>query len=185
MKGNRLTKSLAIKIYMCKLHIASRNAVSPGKKFKGQSAVVAHRFKVSAKTVRDVWNHSTWKHATSHLWEDEPIVDERSKGSQGLISAPSSSMVIVTDPSTIVINAVGSAQGKLRPASSYFDACHQSQVGNASDAYLCRGQKMDIGCEIDDWLYVTAFQRQSECSVVDRPLGAVDFDPFHDDWSLW
>jgi hypothetical protein len=36
---------------------------------KGKSIAISERFGVSAKAVRDIWNHRTWKYATSHLWK--------------------------------------------------------------------------------------------------------------------
>jgi hypothetical protein len=42
---------------------------------RGQSTAVALKFNISFKTVKDIWQHKTWKHATYHLWPKVEISD--------------------------------------------------------------------------------------------------------------
>jgi hypothetical protein len=63
--GAALTDKLAAEIYAFK--IALRVLAD----FSGMSSNIARIFNVSPKAVRDIWNHSSWKHATRHLWEND------------------------------------------------------------------------------------------------------------------
>jgi hypothetical protein len=74
-----LNDALAVEIYKCKLAFdAPSSSVSffqsrgERARGRGQSARVSSRFGVSPKTIRDVWNHKTWAHATNHLWTQPP-----------------------------------------------------------------------------------------------------------------
>jgi hypothetical protein len=72
-KGIVLSDELARDIYMHKLYIEKNSPKTSGAKTKGQSEKIARMFKVSPKTVRDIWNHITWKYATSTLWSATPF----------------------------------------------------------------------------------------------------------------
>ena len=68
-----LNDALAVEIYKCKLALHAPSSSmscfqSWEKRVRGQSARVSPRFGVSPKTIRDIWNHKTWVHATCHLW---------------------------------------------------------------------------------------------------------------------
>ena len=65
-RGSVLTEAQAVEIYKHKLRIQSQGA--GGAKLRGQSNDVAQPFNISSKTVKDIWCHKTWKHATHHLW---------------------------------------------------------------------------------------------------------------------
>ena len=60
-----LTSGQAEEVYKCKLALERR---SGGAKNRGQSVHVGKMYKVSPKTIRDIWNHITWRPATCHLW---------------------------------------------------------------------------------------------------------------------
>ncbi len=67
-----LTPDKALEIYAQKLgllrprYFASCNV---SRLLRGQSAVVAVKYNVSAKTIRDIWNRKTWTFATYRLWK--------------------------------------------------------------------------------------------------------------------
>ncbi len=68
-----LNNELAVEIYKCKLaFVAPSSSIacfqSLERRARGQSALISSRFGVSPKTIRDIWNHKTWAHATNHLW---------------------------------------------------------------------------------------------------------------------
>jgi len=52
----KLTALDAIAIYHCKFN-----------KTPGRAAQTSHLYKVSAKTVRDIWTHKTWRSATCNI----------------------------------------------------------------------------------------------------------------------
>ena len=61
-----LTASQATDIFTRKILLESQdNTVSC---LKGASVSISKMYKVSAKTIRDIWNRKTWACATSHLW---------------------------------------------------------------------------------------------------------------------
>ena len=71
-----LNKTLAAEVYAHKLALTIPTSFKSclqvaSKKTKGESAKLALRYGVSAKTIRDVWNKKTWADATSHLWKKE------------------------------------------------------------------------------------------------------------------
>jgi hypothetical protein len=72
-----LNKTLAAEVYAHKLALTIPTSFKSclqvaSKKTKGESAKLALKYGVSAKTVRDVWNKKTWADATAHLWKEEP-----------------------------------------------------------------------------------------------------------------
>jgi hypothetical protein len=70
-----LTADQAQEIYKVKLALQKQNR---GKKIRGQSVQIAKMYRVSPKTVRDIWNHTTWKPVTHQLWQhDEVCIDEQ------------------------------------------------------------------------------------------------------------
>ena len=56
-----LTADQALEIYKVKLALQKQNR---GVKIRGQSVQIAAMYRVSPKTVRDIWNHTTWKPVT-------------------------------------------------------------------------------------------------------------------------
>jgi hypothetical protein len=69
MPGVR-TEDRAVQIYRCKFQsaIASHEHTADSHLQSGRSAAVAREFAISPKTVRDIWNHVTWKSATYPFW---------------------------------------------------------------------------------------------------------------------
>ncbi len=68
-----LTRENAIEIYTHKLLMlqASNDKneyARDSAPLRGRSGSLSEEFHISAKTVRDIWNHRTWKRATCHLW---------------------------------------------------------------------------------------------------------------------
>ena len=64
-----LNKDLAREIYMHKELICSEKSYSSafqgqGAVLRGKSTVFSSLYGVSAKTIRDIWNHKTWANAT-------------------------------------------------------------------------------------------------------------------------
>ncbi len=68
-----LTPELALEIYGHKVNLQKRRGYGPlfdvSRLLRGQSTVVAVKYNVSAKTIRDIWNRKTWTFATCILWE--------------------------------------------------------------------------------------------------------------------
>jgi hypothetical protein len=67
-RGIVLSQDLAVEIYKWKLTMANELFRADEFKHRSQSAAVSRLFGVSPKTVRDIWNHVTWKKATCHVW---------------------------------------------------------------------------------------------------------------------
>jgi hypothetical protein len=65
-----LTADQALEIYKVKLALQKQNR---GVKVRGQSVQIATMYRVSPKTVRDIWNHTTWKPVTHQLWKDDGV----------------------------------------------------------------------------------------------------------------
>ncbi len=75
-----LTMYDAIEIYKLKIAMLKPQSFKSclqdmDSRIKEQSNVVAVSLGVSAKTVRDIWNHRSWATATGHLWETEVIAN--------------------------------------------------------------------------------------------------------------
>jgi hypothetical protein len=83
-----LSESHAVEIYKIKLAFELSGPVgesrqqSPSSRIKGKSADIGRVYNVSPKTVRDVWNHVTWKYATCHLWTESDGLVAQSPGKQ-------------------------------------------------------------------------------------------------------
>ena len=60
-----LTTDQVLEIYNCKLAFEKYNN---GIRARGLSVSVSRMYQVSPKTIRDIWNHTTWKPVTCHLW---------------------------------------------------------------------------------------------------------------------
>ena len=78
-RGAVLSEELAAELYMHKLaklngvEIHARGSLASGQGLKGSSMAVAQMYNVSPKTVRDIWNHKTWKYATWHMWSQTEV----------------------------------------------------------------------------------------------------------------
>ena len=70
-RGVVLTEDLAVEIYKYKVAPANVDSTVDGFKNWGNSTHVSQLFDVSPKTVRDIWNHVTWKYCTFPLWRHE------------------------------------------------------------------------------------------------------------------
>jgi hypothetical protein len=81
-KGGILSKELAVEIYKRNIVHADGSGQSTNSssesKLLGRSSVVASMYNISPKTVRDIWNRVTWKHATCHLWTEGEIAGSKS-----------------------------------------------------------------------------------------------------------
>ncbi len=68
-----LTPELAFEIYAQKLGLLMprtfRSCIDVSRLLRGKSSVVAMKYNVSPKTIRDIWNRKTWTSATFSLWE--------------------------------------------------------------------------------------------------------------------
>ena len=74
--GMVLSNTEAMEIYKCKLRLCAPKSFkdslqSAQLRFRGQSAVIASRFGVSPKTVRDIWNRKTWSKITDEINSSE------------------------------------------------------------------------------------------------------------------
>ena len=74
--GQVLCAAQAVEIYRCKLRLLQPNSFESclqqaESRIKGKSVPVAGMFKVSPKTVRDIWNRRTWACTTRFLWAQE------------------------------------------------------------------------------------------------------------------
>jgi hypothetical protein len=90
-----LNDDLAIEIYkhkdlLCRRRTYSSVFMAPEALLRGQSAVVSKIYGVSAKTIRDIWNHKTWVDATLHLWD--PMTSIGQVAAQHPSGKPSSSI---------------------------------------------------------------------------------------------
>jgi hypothetical protein len=79
-----LNRDLAVEIYKHKLSLIKPRSFEScfqgeQSKLRGASIKLASKYGVSAKTVRDVWNHKSWVAATYHLWKAE---EHRSENDQ-------------------------------------------------------------------------------------------------------
>jgi hypothetical protein len=82
-----LSESQAVEIYRIKLDVLitcpeGEWTKSPSTRISGKSVDIGRLFNVSPKTVRDIWNHVTWKYATCHLWANQDESDVRSEHQQ-------------------------------------------------------------------------------------------------------
>jgi hypothetical protein len=68
-RGLVLNRKQAVDIYQYKIQLQSQ-CTAAGKTMRGQSRDVSLLFDISPKTVKDIWRHKTWKHATFHLWSE-------------------------------------------------------------------------------------------------------------------
>jgi uncharacterized protein YpbB len=59
-----LTKEQAIEIFLAKYSRSNMFSIT------ANSAALAGKFKVSAKTVRDIWSGRSWLNATYDLWHE-------------------------------------------------------------------------------------------------------------------
>jgi hypothetical protein len=66
-----LSETLAVEIYKSKPVYQGESSVAFKMKRRDLASAIASSNKVSAKTVYDIWNHVTWKYATSPLWSKE------------------------------------------------------------------------------------------------------------------
>jgi hypothetical protein len=72
MGSSSMTEAIAVEIYKCKLAAQDKNVEFDSNR-RGTSEV-ARLYGCSPKTVRDIWNHVTWKYATKHLWSTAPAL---------------------------------------------------------------------------------------------------------------
>ena len=74
-QGTALTETEAVEIYTRKLNlmqsVRTESRQNRNIRIKNEYARIAIQYRVSPKTVMDIWNHKTWIMATSHLWESE------------------------------------------------------------------------------------------------------------------
>lgn len=63
-----LTTESAVAIY--RLRPKARGGAGVGA-VKSHTTEIARRYGVTAKTIRDIWNRTTWAKDTKHLWTDE------------------------------------------------------------------------------------------------------------------
>ena len=63
-----LSADQVLEIYKCKLAIEKHNN---GIRARGISVSVSRMYQVSPKTIRDIWNHITWRPVTGHLWRSD------------------------------------------------------------------------------------------------------------------
>eukprot|EP00292_Cryptomonas_paramecium_P020204 CAMPEP_0113676964 /NCGR_PEP_ID=MMETSP0038_2-20120614/8973_1 /TAXON_ID=2898 /ORGANISM="Cryptomonas paramecium" /LENGTH=183 /DNA_ID=CAMNT_0000594127 /DNA_START=82 /DNA_END=633 /DNA_ORIENTATION=+ /assembly_acc=CAM_ASM_000170 len=141
-----LTKEQAISIYMQRTIKATR------------ASLVAAKFQVNPKTVRDIWNRRTWAEETQHLWEegDEPVIRSRRRLLIfGRAQSPSSSSVI---------SAQDTEGMRTRSCSSVSTTC--SSPCDYSETY-CDNQSSDVGLQ-EEWEW--------ECGI--PPFSDAKDDPF-------
>ncbi len=66
-----LTSALAVEIYLLK-YVEIKEPwqfANNGCKTRGGSSIIAARYGVSPKAIRDIWNHKSWAKATCHFWD--------------------------------------------------------------------------------------------------------------------
>jgi hypothetical protein len=73
-----LSPELAVEIYAEKVKLqrprSFGSCINVSRLSRGQSAIVAEKYNVSAKTIRDIWNRKTWTFATCRScrqWEND------------------------------------------------------------------------------------------------------------------
>ncbi len=72
-----LTQYDAAEIYLHKLKLITPTCFKScfqtnSIKIRRESAKLALKYGVTAKSIRDIWNHRSWQKATMHLWHDNP-----------------------------------------------------------------------------------------------------------------
>eukprot|EP00287_Rhodomonas_sp_CCMP768_P003984 CAMPEP_0196722992 /NCGR_PEP_ID=MMETSP1091-20130531/5202_1 /TAXON_ID=302021 /ORGANISM="Rhodomonas sp., Strain CCMP768" /LENGTH=321 /DNA_ID=CAMNT_0042064811 /DNA_START=11 /DNA_END=976 /DNA_ORIENTATION=+ len=77
-KSQQLTSEEAAEIYSMRPEIAKGTSLRRGCMIK--SKLIAPRYGVSPKTIRDIWHGRTWISTTRPLWTEEEVA-QRSKGS--------------------------------------------------------------------------------------------------------
>ena len=69
-----MNSELAADIYLYKKNLTSPNSSESDfqsmRKIKIESVKLARKLGLSARTIRDVWNHKAWIKATRHLWDE-------------------------------------------------------------------------------------------------------------------
>jgi hypothetical protein len=70
-RGVVLSEAIAVDIYKWKLTMEAERKSAESVNMRGRSSFIANIYDVSPKTVRDIWNHITWKYATAFLWPEE------------------------------------------------------------------------------------------------------------------
>jgi hypothetical protein len=70
-----LNEAQAIEIYK------QRNKKSCSLSFNGTAVMIARKYNISPKTVRDIWNRRSWVEQTRHLWTDDEAPSMRKKKS--------------------------------------------------------------------------------------------------------
>jgi hypothetical protein len=101
MSRKGLTAAEAEEIYKTKLDLHRYKMESSGsrKAARGLSVPISKMYQISPKTVRDIWNHVTWKYATYHLWHLDPEIQS------GSIAEPGEEHHVVAD-NTIKVRGV-------------------------------------------------------------------------------
>ena len=69
-----MSKDFAADIYRRKIFLLDSLALSSLSRsvFKTESAKLARECRISARIVRDIWNHKSWVVSTERLWRDQP-----------------------------------------------------------------------------------------------------------------
>ena len=68
----------AYDIYKLKIEMMSKGSTFSSvlscskQNLRGKSRAIAIKYKVSSKSIRDIWNRKTWVNATGCLWDQDP-----------------------------------------------------------------------------------------------------------------
>jgi hypothetical protein len=117
-------------------------------------------YQVSPKTIRDIWNHTTWKPVTCHLWRNAMDLNIETP-------RPKSFGLPVLETPGIDNKTVVTAQ-ILCPDISLADEPDAAWLTSLLDAGTQSGESAG-NSTFDDAEYAHAVQN----------------DPFHNDWNFW
>ncbi len=77
MPLSNLTQGQALEIYARKLSLMKANSEDMPRtnaaQMRKECIFLAKRYRVSPKSIREVWNRRTWVICTSTLWEEEGV----------------------------------------------------------------------------------------------------------------
>ena len=192
-----LSEKDAIEIYQYRKAAVNSSAMRDAC-LHGKSSAVAEKYKISPKTVRDIWNRRTWIQETRHLWsEDEkPMIRTGDSCRLSRCSRDSSTHVEWwATPSSSECIVLGSAAWMSAAASQSCSVyttdtdmikqfCKQATLPSTALSSRCWSQS----CFGADNLHSSIAQEQHamwEPEWGDGPLAGEVSDPFFAEWPIW
>jgi hypothetical protein len=202
-----LTETKVIEIYQHRRKTPTHPQMFPfDPSIAGRTTYVARKFKVSPKTIRDIWNRRAWANETRFLWsaDDEPQLRPKSTKSSTLLSqcTADSGVGLDNDPNQDqdhqeIVCQEKPLDCKRIPCDDRTSSSGVNQVAHDRTFHpvLLRDIEVaDESCSMDTWLLL---RELAMCDSVPRQVArarefenlssvpAFPDDPFHFDWSHW